>query len=982
MLQALQALYHHPDQAVTQDASNWLEGFQHNIEAWQIADSLLYEESSSLEVQYFCAQTLRTKVQRDFEELPGAATVPLRDSLMALLLRFSSGPPAVRTQLCLALAALAVHAPSSEWGSGEGAVKWLAGQLGPRPGEDLGRAAGGSVRALLEVLAVLPQEGTSFKLAVRPERRRQFMAELDASVLDVLNFLAACLGADPAASLLREQVLGAFATWLRCSYGLPAATLAAHPLTKVALDSLDSPDVFDVAVEAVCELIRFTKDGSSGLLAVNMPLVQLLVPKVIALRPRFSAAVKAATAARRHQNDSSADVEEEEDEDVTKAMARLFAEMGEAYVELIAGGGEGLVLAEVLAEVTAHPDHGIATMTFNFWHSLSDLLTGRTQQESAAPGSSVSDAQRDARLQLFRPLFEHLVSMVSFRVLYPPDNLQWRRDERADFKQTRHAVTDVLADAANVLGGEHTLSLLSKPLFEMAARAAAEGSWANWRLAEGSLYCIRGIADNVPRNESVLLPQIMMLLPKLPQEPLLLYTAALVIAAYCDWLASASVAVSLLPALLSLLMLALAAQEDAPPAAALALKHLCDACRRHLVGSVDPLLSVYRQVLASGAPPHLEPEDELQLVEGLSFVVSALPPDQVRQALDALCQPIVAPLQQLLVSAAQASQGHQPSSKEYILHIDRIANIFRYVSQPQPLADAFQELWPTLKAVFDQRGGDIKVMERLCRACKYAIRSCGEAMSPVLGPLLQEVQLKYQQQRHSCLLYVASEVVKTFGRDASCGPPLSSLLATLFEQTVSLLKGIKEFTKHPDVADDCFLLASRCMRYCPQLLVPFPVFLQLLDCALVGITVQHREACKSVLTFLFDTLELPRLDTGQPYRPIIEPAMLARGPACLRVLVAAAAGALPESRLGEVEDVLGALLKLCGQQAIAWASEAIASLPATAMSNQEKETFLQSIAAVAAGSEGPRLAVALEEISGACRRNKWVMESVLVTLQT
>jgi len=126
---------------------------------------------------------------------------------------------------------------------------------------------------------------------------------------------------------------------------------------------------------------------------------------------------------------------------------------------------------------------------------------------------------------------------------------------------------------------------------------------------------------------------------------------------------------------------------------------------------------------------------------------------------------------------------------------------------------------------------------------------------------------------------------------------------------------------NPDVADDCFLLGSRCMRYCGHLLVPTPTFPALLDCALMGMLVQHRsglplpapllhligcqhlwtagailavrlclkisfrncawqgspgrmcgplcvplcgrEACKSILAFLKDSLELLLLDSHQ-----------------------------------------------------------------------------------------------------------------------
>lgn len=54
-------------------ADTWLQQFQWTQEAWQVADALLHLPDSPLDVQYFCAQTLKKKAQRDFEELPQGA---------------------------------------------------------------------------------------------------------------------------------------------------------------------------------------------------------------------------------------------------------------------------------------------------------------------------------------------------------------------------------------------------------------------------------------------------------------------------------------------------------------------------------------------------------------------------------------------------------------------------------------------------------------------------------------------------------------------------------------------------------------------------------------------------------------------------------------------------------------------------------------------------------------------------------------------
>lgn len=60
--QAIHTLYNHPDPEVKKQTSSQLELWQQNESAWSMSDAVLHDHSSSMEAQYFCAQTLRTKV--------------------------------------------------------------------------------------------------------------------------------------------------------------------------------------------------------------------------------------------------------------------------------------------------------------------------------------------------------------------------------------------------------------------------------------------------------------------------------------------------------------------------------------------------------------------------------------------------------------------------------------------------------------------------------------------------------------------------------------------------------------------------------------------------------------------------------------------------------------------------------------------------------------------------------------------------------
>lgn len=96
--------------------------------------------------QHAIAQCLQ--VQRDYEELPEGAAESLRDSLLDLLLTHAASQP-VRTQLCLAVAALVAHMPAAKWGP-SGSLAWLVQHIS-KDGKEA------AVPCLLDLLAILPQ---------------------------------------------------------------------------------------------------------------------------------------------------------------------------------------------------------------------------------------------------------------------------------------------------------------------------------------------------------------------------------------------------------------------------------------------------------------------------------------------------------------------------------------------------------------------------------------------------------------------------------------------------------------------------------------------------------------------------------------------------------------------------------------------------------------------------------------------------------
>jgi transportin-3 len=998
LLQALEALYHRSDGDVRERADRWLERWQAAPAAWQAAHDILAADAAALEAQYFAAQTLRTKAQRDLEELPPEAVPALRDSLVALLLRPAAAAAPVRTQLCLALAALAVHLPAPAWGGG-GAVGWLAARLGAEP-------PAAAVPAILELLTVLPQEAAARCPSVRPARRRAAHEEAVASAPAALEVLGRCLGG--AGERAREQALGAFAAWLKLSggEGLDPAALAASPLTAAALEGLGAGGAgpFHAAADAVVELVYCSSSGGRPR-AGWAPLVQALVPRVMALRPRFHVAAQRA-AAERAGRDDAPESEHDDAEEEARAMARLFAEVGEAYAELVATAApEVAAPVEALLDVAAHPEDEVAAMSFNFWGRLARALTHGSRPESLAAGAqddAPPEEERARRVEAFRPAFERLVTVVRGRVRYPDDFDSWRRDARADFRRGRVAVGDVLVDAAAALGGGATLALLAAPLMELSA-AAARGGTFDWRSAEAALYCIRAVHRAAPPPGEPLLAALFAALPTLPRAPAALqYTAALTVGAYADWLGATARGLpggegpALLSRLLEMLAAALSAADSAP-AAALSLRRLAEGAAPLLGPSVPALMELFARAQASGgvadeggagadAALPLDEEDVQQVVEAVALAAAALPEAPRREAVQRMLDLLVSPMQAVLGAPAGAT-GPPPDAARLHLVLplaERAGVVFRAAaSDPEDVAEALVRLWPWLERALDAFGGDAAAAERLVKAPRAAVRGAGRAAARAAPALAAALPPRFEEHGHPCFLWLGSELVKTFGAEPALDAQLGPMLARLLLAATRALQSLADVSARPELADDVFLLAGRGLSYAPRLvLAPSqPALLPaLLDAAAAGALVQHREACCSVLAFLVRLLD-PATHARVPPEALahLQASLAPRAPGLVRRLLAGATGALPAGRLREIADVLGSMLKAAPAAAAGWCAEAAAALPVEVATESERQRFVEACAAVARAGPacGPAderaLLVALGELSELCRRNRRAM---------
>lgn len=384
-----------------------------------------------------------------------------------------------------------------------------------------------------------------------------------------------------------------------------ATQVANTPLFPAAFEALSSDQLFDAAVDVLCDLIHETQEIED-----NVEVINQIIPRVIALRPQFEA--------------------QKEDADAVRGFCRIFCEAGECYHELIARHPSDLLpLVEAVATCAAYPDLDIVPITFNFWYMLATSL-GRQPQDPS-----------------FRPLlaiFENLQITMINHLHFPSDDESQSAQERDEFRTFRHRMGDTLKDCCHVLGSTTCL----RRSYEIITAALSKPS-PSWQEIEAPLFSMRSMGAEVDPNDDEVLPHIMDMLPKLPEHPRIRYAAILVLSRYTQW-------IDRHPENLAFQLQYISAgfemaQEEVSAAAAQAMKWMCQDCNQHLVPYL-PQLHTFVNTMGD----KLGREDILEVCEAIGYVIASMPAADAAPALQSFCEPLIQIAQAVAELPSEASK--------------------------------------------------------------------------------------------------------------------------------------------------------------------------------------------------------------------------------------------------------------------------------------------------------------------------------------
>ena len=420
------------------------------------------------------------------------------------------------------------------------------------------------------------------------------------------------------------HLLECISSWLR---EIPSANIVNSPLLDTVISALSVDASFESAVDCICTIYRDTREVDE-----SMEVIQLLYPRIVALRPMI------------------AEVAKSEDSETYKGITRLFAEAGEAWVVMIARlPVEFRELVETVLECCARDsDRDAISLTFIFWYELKQMVTLEKYIQARNEYANV---------------FARLVDIMIKHLEYPnphganeADLFDGDREQEEKFREFRHQMGDVLKDCCEVIS---STECLGKAFTRIKSWVSTHGqrvtatSIPHWQELEAPLFSMRAMGQMVSPDESQVLHQVIPLIVQIPNHEKLQFQAIMALARYTDW--TSQHPEFLEPQLNFVIAGFRHDSKEVVRAAALAFRFFGADCRLLLQGHVHTLHEFYESVLDK-----IPQASQEELTEGVACVVSAQPPDAIYRILKLYCDPI---LERLKTRGQQAKAQNDDKAK-------------------------------------------------------------------------------------------------------------------------------------------------------------------------------------------------------------------------------------------------------------------------------------------------------------------------------
>ncbi|KAG6853580.1 hypothetical protein C0991_003104 [Blastosporella zonata] len=849
--------------------------------------------------------------QMDHESLPA-----LRDTVITALERYQTGPKNIIIQLCLALAGIALQMPS--WPD---AVQTMIDSFGRNPA---------SVPLLLQFLTLLPEElNGNTKIPVTDEEYRERSAHLlTANSQRVLELLTMYIQAAGVTTAVQTQVFNCLRSWIIAGE-VSSASLAETPLFAFSFEALASDDLFDAAVDVICELIHETQEIDD-----NMAVIELIVPRIIALKPQL--------------------LKQHKDPEKIKGYARIFAEAGETYRLLLLQHTETFFpIVEAIGECSAYPDLDIVPITFPFWMRLAQNIGKK---------SSVSP--------LFLEAYQSLMHVIIRHLHFPPDSDALTGQEADAFRSFRHIMGDTLKDCCFVLRTDTCLLAT----YELITAALSRGPEAlSWQEIEAPLFAMRSMGAEVDPNDHNVVPKIMDLIPSLPNHPRVRYAALLIISRYTEW-------INMHPDYIRFQLQYISSgfedsDTEVSAAAGQALKYLCQDCKQHLV---DFLSTLHTFLSTTGSK--LAQDDRRQVYEAIAHVISAMPMERAAESLRTFSLDILGQVHTIAGRQTVATQEELVNTNDGLENLEIMLHVIRSFGEDLPAAcqNTCQQAWLVFDAFLAKYGSNYDVAERTTRVLRHGISFFGNAALPVASAVVERMSLAFESTGYASYLWIAGKVIDAFGDEENQALRVS--FRTLYERStakvVSLLQ-LKSPSDLPDVLEDYVQMLLRLADKGPDIFFQSSAFPLAFRAAMAALTVVHSDIIFAALDLFRVILTHDCLSSSPhppPKFPLYAAAIVAvfekEGYELVGYLLAGLMSDFPEDSTSTLVSIFRAISFAWGSQLISCLPVVLEQLPPAAATHEAKSRFLSDVTGAIGRREYDKVKYAILELNRASRKTR------------
>lgn len=891
--------------AVQQEIHQWLTAAQVSPAAWSFCWHLLDAEKG-LQVRYFGASCLHVKISRYWNEVPGDQYESLRNQTLEKIINSATGPKLILTRLCVALSSLALHSMPDVWPNPIDSLIIMF-QDDSSPLNSTQRC-----NVLLEIFTVLPEEFYSMNLT--NSRRAVLRYELTQNMTKILALLTNLMSPNSPSDVY-EHALKCFASWV--DFGIPMNE--AEQIIIQVFQSLNSPHLFDSAVDT---LVKVFSHADSHRFPYT---IQKLLPLVLQLQGMLNSAIN------------------DHDMDTCQGITQIVVSLAENHTKLIIDSAcsedenkksDIQKLISLVLNCSSIPGHypvheNCSSMTFTFWYILQDNL------------QNLEAEQYQLLLPMFQPVYLGLIENLLIKVQFPPDEVYdtWSAEEKEQFRCYRQDIGDTMMYAYSILR-EPLLGYLCNALASL-VKTDKELS-VRWELMEAIFFLFMSVAESVDLEESIYLPSVLELLPKLPLTNVKFISTALqMLGSYGEWMNYHPQSLS---CAIPLLLQGLGNPEVAM-AATMALKDIIRETLEHIQPFVPQILPACQAALERG---NLKSRENIRIMSCIGQALSVLPFRDIMGHLNPVLSPQIQELEHL--------SKQQPSSSvknSLLVKVNMLSWLFASLDTdreaggdketksesqgPKPVFVILQKIAPILQRIVSRWITDPGVVEAICELFKRSLQTLMDDFAPLTKDVAELLVQMYQTVPHIAILDLTKQLILMFHKDDELSGFVKVLLQSVCNRTLELFQG--DIHQHTDIVEAFMSLLSQVLKKTRNLFFESGTNINgLFQAGVIGISLPENHTVKASCSFLVELISQREVEA-------VQDVILSQGEILMDRIMRAVGGESPRLIMESVADVLFCLSKHYTDQLRVWSQDFVTKdgYPSARCTSEDKDRFIKAV---------------------------------------